>query len=113
MGMTTPVQDLKSLDTFELRLVRLRVQPVPWMGNYYGREAGLIDHTIDAVEIKSSRHVGFIDDRDGEAGELAEAVSYARESGDVPTIKRFSRQLLDHAKRYLLHGEVVGVRRML
>lgn len=98
-----------------VRRVRLRVANVVELAEYHGREAALIGEAVDAVELETtgSRSLGqpvvaYVDDRDGEAAELAEAVVRARAAGVVGS--RYERELEEHAKRRFLHGEVIGVR---
>jgi hypothetical protein len=116
----------------KLRRVRLRVDPVPWLEHYHGREAGLVGEVVDAVELDDAGMVAYVDDRDGEASEYVEALEhieaasseagfsaahggpYALAGGRrAPTsrqLARVRRELREHAARRLLHGEVLGVR---
>lgn len=96
----------------EMRRVRLLVKNVPWMDNYHGREANLVGQVVDAVELDNTVSVAFVDDRDGEASEYAEAVLRARRTEGVSerALAHYEEQLADHAQRRLLHGDVMGVR---
>lgn len=100
-----------------VRHVLLHVQNVAWLAHYHGREAGLVGETVDAVELDTGGHVAYVDDRDGEASELVEAVCGARDAFEVKptdatarTLDRFRDELRTHAQRRFLHGEVRGVR---
>lgn len=91
----------------------LRVKNVPYMEHYHGREAGLVGELVDAVELTTDGKglepgtVAYVDNRDGEAQELAEAVLHARKAGVVGSA--YERELEAHAKRRFLHGDVEGV----
>ena len=101
-----------------VRRVRLRVRNVPWMADYHGREAKLVGSVVDAVELDDGDGGGvlaYVDDRDGEASEFAEALDNLRvpSSGELMASKMTTRtleELRDHARRRFLHGDVVGVR---
>lgn len=95
--------------TLKARQVLLRVQNVPWMEHYHGREAGLIGSVVDAIELTTDKHVAYVDNRDGEAEDLVEAVMHARTAGVVGSA--YERELETHAKRRFLHGEVEATRR--
>jgi hypothetical protein len=109
-------------DVLRTRRVRLLVQNVPeaLMPDYHGRDAALIGETVDAVELERQGGadgvvVAYVDDRDGVASELVEAVGYAEAVAlRGPAIdrhrERMRRELEDHAKRRFLHGDVMGVR---
>lgn len=101
------------------RHVILRVQNVPWMEDYHGREARLIGELVEALEVTTDKAVAYVDDRDGEASELAEAVISATEAhqlqgshGTGRTVERFRAEFESHCARRFLHGEVQGVRRV-
>jgi hypothetical protein len=97
----------------KLRRVRLRVDPVPWLEHYHGREAGLVGEVVDAVELDDAGMVAYVDDRDGEASEYVEAwqrLAPITPDSTVGMRGRVLRELREHAARRLLHGEVLGVR---
>ena len=100
-----------------VRRVRLRVRNVPWMSDYHGREAGLVGTVVDAVELDEGDAgvLAYVDDRDGEASEFAEALENLRvgSTGELMASKMTTRtlaELRDHAARRFLHGDVIGVR---
>jgi hypothetical protein len=100
-----------------VRRVRLRVRNVPWMTDYHGREARLVGTVVDAVELDDGDGgvLAYVDDRDGEASEYAEALDNLRvpSTGELLASKMTSRtleELRDHARRRFLHGDVIGVR---
>jgi hypothetical protein len=98
-----------------VRRVRLRVRNVPWMTDYHGREARLVGEVVDAVELDTGDSDGvlaYVDDRDGEASELAEAWAYAAGAGAAGArmLDKVKQELMAHAKRRFLHGDVIGVR---
>ena len=93
----------------QVRRVRLRVANVPYLEAYHGREAGLVGQVVDAVELTTNDHVAFVDDRDGEASELAEALQHAG-AEQSPMRRRIVKEMTDHAGRRFLHGVVTGAR---
>lgn len=97
------------------RRVLLRVANVSWLADYHGREAGLVGETVDALELDTGDHVAYVDDRDGEASMLMEALSNVAASCATGRLAssfetRARKALMDHAQRRCLHGEVRGVR---
>jgi hypothetical protein len=92
-----------------VRRVLLLVQNVAWMEHYHGREAGLLGQIVPAVELDTPQAVAYVDDRDGEASELLEALQGT--SNPESHVARAARaQLRQMAERWALHGEVRGVR---
>ena len=105
----------------QVRRVLLRVANVPWMEDYHGREAGLVGEVVDAVEIVTEEIgsyadvVAYVDDRDGQTTELAEALAHldatpATRSAESTMRRRVESEFAAHAKRRFLHGEVTGAR---
>lgn len=105
------------------RRVLLLVQNVPWMADYHGREAGLVGQTVPAVELDDEDPdgtIGYVDDRDGEASEYADALDNVGRTvlvgGPEATIKtagqyaKIVREMRTFAGPRLLHGMVKGVR---
>jgi hypothetical protein len=103
-----------------VRRVLLLVENVACLSDYHGREQGLVGQSVPAVELDDGGVVAYVDDRDGEASEYAEAlesVTLATLVGGPGTehrtagqYARIMRELRQHAAARLLHGRVTGVR---
>lgn len=91
------------------RRVLLRVENVPWMQHYHGREAGLVGQVVAAVELETREAVAYVDDRDGEASDLLEALEGVT-NPQSPVALAARRELQQRTKRWALHGRVTGVR---